>query len=76
MERAIQVEKVSAGKDVAQMYRNIRGWAIASLILGSLSIVANGFFDPVWGILLVAVAILSWKVKLPSKQEWVNEKVG
>jgi hypothetical protein len=52
-------------EDVEKMYKSIRSWAIFSVILGGLSIVAGDIFNPVWGIVLITIGILSWKVKIP-----------
>lgn len=53
--------------DAYQMYKSIQSWAILFLIWGGLSIILGSTFDadPVWGVLMVVVAALSWKVKIP-----------
>jgi tetratricopeptide (TPR) repeat protein len=53
-------------KAIARMYERIRSWAITSLLWGGLSIFASGTLDPVWGIVMIVIAILSWKVKVPA----------
>ncbi len=55
-----------ARKNVIQMYKGIRSWAIISLLIGGLSIFSGGTLDPVWGIALIIVAILSWKIRVPA----------
>jgi len=47
------------------MYKNFRSWAIVSLVLGGVSLVARETFDPVWGIVLIIIAVLSWKTRIP-----------
>ena len=51
---------------VHKMHKSIRSWAIVSLLLGGVSIFAGGVLDPVWGIVMIIVAILSWKVRIPA----------
>jgi tetratricopeptide (TPR) repeat protein len=53
-------------KEVVQMYNSIRSWALTSLVLGGLSLFAGGTLDPVWGIVLIVSAILSWRIKIPA----------
>ena len=53
-------------KDVVQMYKSIRSWAIFSLVLGVISIFANRTLDPVWGVIMCLVALLSWRIKIPA----------
>ncbi len=53
-------------KDVVQMYKSIRSWATTSLVLGGLSVFAGGTLDPVWGVVMIIVAILSWRIKIPA----------
>jgi len=50
---------------VLEMYKNFRSWAIVSLVLGGVSLVARETFDPVWGIVLIVIAVLSWKTRIP-----------
>lgn len=57
--------EIARNEDVEKMYKSIRSWAIFSVILGGLSIVAGDIFNPVWGIVLITIGILSWKVKIP-----------
>lgn len=52
--------------DVSLLYNGIRSWTIWSLLIGGTSIIASSVFDPVWGVLLIVVAILSWKIKIPA----------
>ncbi|MCP4536834.1 MAG: tetratricopeptide repeat protein [Chloroflexi bacterium] len=53
-------------RNVLRMHERIRSWATTSLIFGGLSIFAGGTFDPVWGVVMIVLAILSWKVKVPA----------
>jgi hypothetical protein len=50
---------------VKEMYKNFRSWAIVSLVLGGVSVIARGIFDPGWGIVLITIAALSWKTRIP-----------
>lgn len=50
---------------VLEMYKNFRSWAVVSLIMGGASLVARETFDPVWGIVLIVIAVLSWKTRIP-----------
>jgi tetratricopeptide (TPR) repeat protein len=52
--------------DVVKMYQGIRGMAATSLLLGGLSVFAGGTFDPVWGIVMIVIAILAWQIKIPA----------
>ena len=52
--------------DVIQMYKSIRGWAIYFLVGVGLLIFAGGRLDPVWGIVLIVSAVLSWRIKIPA----------
>ena len=52
--------------NVLQMHKDLRSWAITSLVLGVLSIFASGTFDPVWGIMMIVIAILAWRIRLPA----------
>ncbi len=66
------VDPQAAARQVAlqvaatRMHERIRSWAITSLVWGGLSIFASGTFDPVWGIVMIVIAILSWKIKVPA----------
>jgi len=53
-------------KDVVQMYKRIRSWAIYLLIVGGFSIFSGSTLDPVWGVLLMVVAVLSWRIRIPA----------
>ncbi len=53
-------------QDVVQMYMRIRGWAVAALLLGGLAAASGNVLDPIWGIVMVVVAILSWRIKTPA----------
>lgn len=50
---------------VSKMYKDMRSWATFSIVLGIISIFSFGTFDPAWGILMIVVGLLSWKVKIP-----------
>ena len=50
---------------VLEMHKNFRSWAVVSLIMGGASLVARETFDPVWGIVLIVIAVLSWKTRIP-----------
>ena len=52
--------------NVLQMHKDLRSWAITSLLFGALSIFAGGTLDPIWGIVMIATAVLAWRVKLPA----------
>jgi hypothetical protein len=41
-------------------------WTISSLIFGGISIFASGTFNPGWGIVMIVIGILSWKIKTPA----------
>jgi hypothetical protein len=56
----------SAELEVASMYKSIRSWAIGSILLGGLSILASGTFNPGWGIVVIVIGLLSWKIKTPA----------
>ena len=53
-------------KDVANLYKSIRSWAIWLVIIGGTSMVAGETLDPVWGIMLIVVGAMSWKIKVPA----------
>lgn len=62
----ITVQGTSAEMDlVTEMYKNFRSWAIVSLVLGGVSVIASGIFDAGWGIVLIIIAALSWKTRIP-----------
>jgi tetratricopeptide (TPR) repeat protein len=42
------------------------GRAQWSLVIGVISIIANGTLDPIWGIANIVVALLMWKVRIPA----------
>ena len=69
-ERSEVREKLSSmlpeRKDVVRMVKSINSWAVTSLMLGGLSIFAGGALDPVWGAIMVLLAILSWRIKIPA----------
>jgi hypothetical protein len=65
MSTAIAQDSTTEMDLVLEMYKSIRSWAIFSLILGGLSVISIGKLDPGWGIVLIIIAILSWKVKIP-----------
>lgn len=52
--------------EMAGLRKSIRAWAILLIISGGLSFIASEVFDPGWGIVLITVAILSWKIKTPA----------
>ena len=39
---------------------------ITLLVFGGLSIFASGTFNPGWGILMIIIGILSWKIRNPA----------
>jgi len=43
---------------IAQMYKSIRGWAFFFLLLGVISLFSFGGLDPIWGVVLIIIAIL------------------
>ena len=53
-------------KDITLFYKRIRGWAIGSMLVGGVSIVAGRTLDPVWGITLLVVGIVSLWIKIPA----------
>lgn len=50
---------------VEKMYKEFRAWAMLSLLLGGISIFSGSNLDPVWGVVMIIVAVLSWKVRIP-----------
>jgi len=50
----------------ADLHKSIRSWTITLIIFGGLSFFVNKLFDPGWGIVLITVAILSWKIRTPA----------
>jgi hypothetical protein len=61
-------------KDVARMVKIIRGWSIYLLFVGGYLLLVSGYyvyqrlsinFDPIWGVLIICVAILALKIKIP-----------
>jgi hypothetical protein len=48
------------------MYQNIRSWSIWTLVIGAASIFSGSFLDPVWGIMLLVTAAISWFSRLPT----------
>ena len=52
--------------DVRQMHSDLRRWTISSLVIGALSVFVGGTFDPVWGVVMIVIAILAWQIKLPA----------
>lgn len=65
-ERELGAKEPVPQVDVLQMYKSIRSWAVTSLVLGALSIFAGGTLDPVWGIVMIVIAVLSWRIKIPA----------
>lgn len=64
---AIQSEEIKRQTpDVTKLYKNIRSWAISLLVWGGLSLVAGGMLDPIWGLMLIALGIISFRIKIPS----------
>jgi hypothetical protein len=62
----ITVQGSSSKMDlVTEMYKNFRSWAGISLVLGGMSVIASGIFDAGWGIVLIIIAVLSWKARVP-----------
>jgi hypothetical protein len=62
----ITVQGSSSEMDlVAEMYKNFRSWAGISLVLGGISVIASRIFDAGWGIVLIIIAVLSWKARIP-----------
>jgi hypothetical protein len=59
LESSLEKEPVSI------MYKEIHSWAVFSLILGGISIFSGSTLDPVWGFLMIVVAILSRKTRFP-----------
>lgn len=64
-------------KDVARMDKSIRLWSIGFVLFGSyyiLTMLQNGGIfvsasvrvDPLWGIILLTIAILSWRIRIPA----------
>jgi hypothetical protein len=59
-------DKVSTDeRDLEKMYKSIRSWAILSVVIGGLSLVSRSVLDPVWGIVLIATGVMSWRIKIP-----------
>ena len=64
-------------KDVALMYKSIRLWSIGFVLFGSFYILfmlrsggilvsASVMVDPLWGMILLTIAILSWRIRIPA----------
>jgi tetratricopeptide (TPR) repeat protein len=53
-------------KDVVKMYKTIRGYTLMSLIVGALSVFSGGTLDPVWGVMMLGVGILTWRIRIPA----------
>ncbi len=69
--------------DIDLMHRDLRSWAIINLVFGVLSVFSGGALNPVWGIVMIMIAILAWRVKLPATfvflgvtMAWVAVKNG
>jgi hypothetical protein len=46
-----------------EMLKAIQSWGVSLIVLGALSIIASGFLDPIWGILLIVVGLGSFLVR-------------
>ncbi len=64
-EKELSAEESAQQSKVEQMYKELRNWAIMSLILGAASVLVVDVLDPAWGVVMIVIAILAWRVKLP-----------
>lgn len=62
--KTVKVSSAEMGL-VIEMYKNYRSWAIFSLLLGGASLIASETLDPGWGVVLIVIAVLSWKTRIP-----------
>ncbi len=47
----------------AAMHKDLKGWCIALIILGAVSIVFSEFLDPIWGGVLIAAGIAGFFIR-------------
>lgn len=47
----------------AAMQKDLKGWCVALIIIGVVSIVLSGFLDPIWGGVLIAAGIAGFLIR-------------
>jgi hypothetical protein len=65
-ETQLSAEASAQRAEVVQMHKELRIWAITSLVIGAASLIAGDTLDPLWGSVMIVIAILAWRVKLPA----------
>lgn len=60
------VQPAPTAAEPVLMLKEIRSWGTWGIVLGAISLVASGFLDPTWGILLILVGIASLIFKTSS----------
>lgn len=58
-----QLEALPTSEAFERMHKEIRSWGISLLILGGLSVLASGFLNAQWGLVLVIVGVMSFFFK-------------
>jgi hypothetical protein len=48
---------------IDDMRKDLQSWGIGLLLVGVVSIIFSGFLDPIWGVLLIVVGILTLAIK-------------